>query len=144
MFRNILFDLDNTIYNYDYSHKTALNFVLETISKDNNINLELVKNTFNKDKNKFQNVCYNNASSHNKFIQLKKLFESLNLDLKKLDTIYQIYLNKFNESLIIYPYLIDFLKLCKKNKINMYILTNNTCQEQISRLNKMNIINVVI
>lgn len=72
MFRNIFFDLDNTIYNYDYSHKTALNFVLETISKDNNINLELVRNIFNKGKNKFQNVCYNNASSHNKFIQLKK------------------------------------------------------------------------
>ena len=141
MFRNVLFDLDNTIYDYDYSHKTALNVVLEKISKNNNINLELVKNTFNQEKDKFQNVCYNNASSHNKFIQLKKLFESLNLELVQLDNIYQIYLNTFNESLNIYPYLLDFLKLCKKNKINMYILTNNTCQEQISRLNKMNIIN---
>ena len=46
----------------------------------------------------------------------------------------------FEQSLSIFPGVIEFIKFCNSNNIKMYILTNNICQEQIQRLTKMNLI----
>jgi len=137
MFKYIIFDFDNTIYNYDLANSSSLSKVFADLSKDYNIPLDNVINAFNIQKIIFQNHCYNHASCHNKFIQIKKLFEFLKLDITYVDKYYQKYINYFNEKLELYPYLIDFLIFCKNHSIKMYILTNNICREQINKLNQL-------
>jgi HAD superfamily hydrolase (TIGR01549 family) len=138
MFNYILFDFDNTIYDYDYSHTKALDHMLHTLEKD--FHIKDSKNIFKDEKKKFKYVCYNNASTHNKFIQIKKLFEVLNLPLDKIDYYYDIYQTIFNDSLLLYPNIIDFLNFCKNNNIKMFIVTNNLCQIQIQKMKKLNIL----
>jgi HAD superfamily hydrolase (TIGR01549 family) len=144
MFKYILFDLDNTIYNYDKCNETALNFVFNKISENYEMDIIEIKTIFNSEKNKFKNSCNNtNASSHNKFIQLKKLFERLKIKLDNIDYYYGLYVSIFNNNINenLYKNIINFLDFCKINKIKMYILTNNMCREQIQKINKLNIIN---
>ena len=137
MFKNILFDFDNTLYDYESANKEALDTVFRKLNE--NFNLNNVNDAYEKEKKKFQNYC-SNASSHNKFIQLKKIFEKYNLDLNQLNSYYDLYINVFKSNLKLYPGLLEFLDLCTRNGIKMYILTNNTCKEQIERLQKLDLL----
>lgn len=137
MFKHILFDFDNTVYDYEFANKEALEKVFCKLNQ--NFNLNDVNDIYEKEKKKFKNYCCN-ASSHNKFIQLKKIFEKYNLDLNKLNYYYDLYIDIFKNNLKLYPNLLDFLDICNKNGIKMYILTNNTCKEQIERLQKLELL----
>lgn len=137
MFKYILFDFDNTLYDYEDANKKAIEKVFCKLNE--NFNLNNVNDTYEKEKKKFQNYCYN-ASSHNKFIQLKKIFEKYNLNLNQLTFYYDLYIDIFKNNLKLYSCLLDFLDLCSRNGIKMYILTNNTCKEQIERLQKLDLL----
>ena len=140
MFNYILFDLDNTIYNYDNAHQKAINFVFDKIHDDFKINKIELERCFKNEKKKYQQCCYRQASSHNKFIQIKKLLEQYSLDLSKVNYYYEIYTKTFNESIELYPNVLNFITFCKSKNIKMYILTNNICRDQLERLTHMNII----
>ena len=140
MFNYILFDLDNTIYNYDNAHQKAINFVFDKIHDDFKVNKIELEISFKNEKKKYQQCCYRQASSHNKFIQIKKLLELYSLDLSKVNYYYEIYTKTFNESIELYPNVLNFIKFCKSKNIKMYILTNNICRDQLERLTHMNII----
>ena len=55
MFKHLIFDFDNTIYNYDYSHKTALYHTFELLSKKYNIPIRTIHEKYNIGKEKYQN-----------------------------------------------------------------------------------------
>ena len=137
MFKYILFDFDNTLYDYEFANKKAIDTVFYKLNE--NFDLDNVNDTYEKEKKKFQNYCYN-ASSHNKFIQFKKIFEKYDLELNQLNSYYDLYIDIFKSNLKLYPGLLDFLNLCIKNGIKMYILTNNTCKEQIERLQRLDLL----
>jgi len=139
MFNYLIFDFDNTLYNYDICHEEALNFTIDKINSDFNIlnGLEIFLN----EKKIFQNLIGKTPASHSKYIQFKKFFEKNKIGLDKLDEYYLLYENKFNDNLSLYPNLLNFLQLCKEKNIKLYILTNNLCREQINKLNKLGIIN---
>tara|TARA_Y100001933_G_C18996727_1_gene562764 strand:- start:946 stop:2700 length:1755 start_codon:yes stop_codon:yes gene_type:complete len=140
MFSYILFDLDNTIYSYTDAHEIAINSVLDNMSSFFKIDKKELEKNYTNEKGKYQLCCYRQASSHNKFIQIKKLFEKYSLDLNKVNYYYEIYKEIFNNEIRLYSNVLDFIKFCKSRNIKMYILTNNTCYDQLERLQKMNII----
>ena len=70
MFKYILFDFDNTIYDFESANQTALNQVWVQLSQEFKINLEQLQQQYILEKKKFQNYCQN-ASSHHKLIQIK-------------------------------------------------------------------------
>ena len=141
MFDNIIFDLDNTLYNYNLCHEIALNNSLEYIQSLINIKKDLLLKYFNDEKKIHKIQTSNTATSHNKYIQFKKLLDFLKINLLHLDDIFNIYINSFNEQLKLYDYVLDFIKLLHSNNVKLYILTNNTCREQINRLKNLNILN---
>ena len=73
MFHYLLFDLDNTIYNYELCYKNAIENVINYIHQKYNLNKHDLYIQFKKIKKIFQNTTINNASSHNKCIQFKTL-----------------------------------------------------------------------
>ena len=134
MFNHILFDFDNTLYNYDKSNQKAFDKLINELYCEFKINKEKLVETYNREKNKYQKCCYGTASSHNKYIQIKKLFDTFNLDLTRLDYYYNLYNISFNNSMELYPNCLDFIKFCKSKSIKLYILTNNLCKVQLDRL----------
>jgi len=140
MFNYILFDLDNTIYDYNKAHQKAISCVFDNMNNDFNINKEELEKSFKNEKKKYQQCCYRQAASHNKFIQIKKLLERYSLDLSKVNYYYKIYTETFNANIELYPNVLNFIRFCKSRNIKMYILTNNICSDQLERLTHINII----
>ena len=140
MFNHILFDLDSTIYNYDISNCISYDKLIDELGHEFKINKEQLVKTYKREKKKYQNCCYGTASSHNKYIQIKKVFDTFNLDLTRLDYYYNLYNTTFNSSMELYPYCLDFIKFCKSKDIKLYILTNNLCKIQLDKLQKLQII----
>lgn len=117
MFKGFLIDIDNTIYDYDISHNTAIKavfkFANEEMQIDNfeseyflarqNIHLELAET----------------ASSHNRLLYFQRTCErlgvnSINWALK----LYNLYWNNFLDSIRICENALPFLNsICKKSRI---------------------------
>jgi HAD superfamily hydrolase (TIGR01549 family) len=145
MFKHLIFDFDNTIYDYDSAHKIALLHIFDMLSKKYNIHLQTIRENFIRCKEKYQNKCYGHASSHNKFAQFKNLFQMLNIKNEnnvyatELSNCYEMYITTFNENLELYDGILEFLDFCLSQNINMYMLTNNLCKEQMEKIKLLNI-----
>jgi len=139
MFNHLIFDLDNNLYNYSLCNDKGLNKINIYIFNTYNIDLIIIQKSFNEIKKKYHNTVFHQASSHNKCIQFKKLCEYLDLPIEESCNLYDLYIEEFNNYLELFDGVEKFLKLCQKNNINCYILTNNIYYEQIKRLKKLNI-----
>ena len=119
--------------------KKEINNVFNYISSSFGLDINNIKDIFNNLKKKYQNTVFNQAASHNKYIQLKKLCEYLKLPIQQSCIFYDLYLEEFNKNLKLFDHAEEFLLFCQDSNINCFILTNNICYEQINRLEKLNI-----
>ncbi len=78
-FKNLILDLDNTLYSYDSAHKEALSFLLNQFSREFHIDIEDVKKTFRIARKKTHIELPNRAASHNRLLYVQKLFELYNI-----------------------------------------------------------------
>lgn len=137
MFNYLIFDIDNTIFNYSKANSIALkatfDYILTFFNKKNIID------EFNLSKSLYQNEC-TTASMHNKFIQFKNLLNKINISLDNLIPIYNVYKKSFINNIEVFDGLEEFLILQKQNNIKLYCLSNNLCKEQIEYLNKLDLL----
>jgi len=139
MFNNLIFDFDNTLYDYSHCYNEALNTVFIYLQEKLKINIEDIKYQFQQQKKIIQNSINNQASSHNKCIQFKKIVEFYHLPVEEAIVLYDLFIDNFNKHLKLYDYVEDFLKICIDNNIKCFLLTNNICYEQLFRLKKLNL-----
>jgi len=129
MILGVIFDFDNTIYNYDISNKNALNTLFESLSNDLSCNdIEEIYNTIN------YNIKHSNNTNNkfNKTIYIKQLLEKLNIPLFE----YYKYLNIYetNFKIQIHDHIIEIFKLLKQNNIKIAICSNNIFIQQMNKL----------
>jgi putative hydrolase of the HAD superfamily len=139
MILGVIFDFDNTIYDYDYCNKIALNTLFLELSLNFNKDINLIKNTYN-NINKNIKLSNNSSSKFNKGHYIKNLFENLNISLNELDKYLKIYNNSFNDNLKLYNKIEELLKLFKKNNIKIGLLSNNIFYQQYEKLKILNIL----
>jgi HAD superfamily hydrolase (TIGR01549 family) len=141
LIKGIIFDLDNTIYDYNNAHKKALEILFKYLKKTYNLNKEI-------NYKKFNDIITNNlgkctASSHNKILTFKLICEDLDILPNKLLEINEIYHNAFLKNMILYDNIIEFLELCKKNSIKICILTDYILEFTYKKLENLNIFNYI-
>lgn len=140
-YKGIIFDLDNTIYDYDYSHNISLKNVFNFINKKTNIDISFLYQTYANISSTIKYELKNTASSHNKTIYFKKILEILNIELLLLNQINQIYWSSFFENIKCFDYFEEFLKWNKSIGVKISILSDYQTEYQIRKLEKLNIIN---
>ena len=87
----IIFDLDNTIYNYIEVHNKALNILFDYINNNFNLNININDNIYEIYNKKLKNNIGNNtASSHNKILTIKLLCEELLIPSNNLTKLYNV------------------------------------------------------
>jgi ribulose-5-phosphate 4-epimerase/fuculose-1-phosphate aldolase len=104
MFKYVIFDLENTLYDYNATHLKALNHVFELILKKTDVKLEYLQKEYNENLN---------------FDQLSKLS---NLQVQTVLTptfLNDEYWNMFYASITIYPSIKDLLDLYKSHGIQL-------------------------
>jgi HAD superfamily hydrolase (TIGR01549 family) len=134
MFQNLLFDIDNTIFNFSHAEQIALERLFTELEKKTTYSSEQIKKTYHIQKQKFQNCAGQTASSHSKYLQLKTLFDKLAISLNELKYFSNYYDEQFKENIVLYENCREFLEFCKSKDIKLYCLSNNTSREQIERV----------
>lgn len=131
MHKYVLFDLDNTLYNYDHCHETALRNTFKNYI--NTIPIHTLKLKYKGIKTNTKNNLLKTGSSHSRLIYFKQLVEECNLDISplKLNTCYW---TKFYENIKPFKGTIEFLKLLKKHSIKIGIITNFTLEHQLKKI----------
>lgn len=139
MFEVILFDLDNTLYDYDYTHNIALNSVFLYIKEKNDIDIDNLEKEYNIIKVQLKNDILKTGSCHSRIIYFKNLI--INLYLKNIDAIEldDLYWKSFYNNMKLYNNISELLILFKKNNIKLGLITNFTTKHQLQKLKFLNI-----
>ena len=132
MFKNLLFDIDNTIFNFHHAEQIALEKIFQKLEKETNYSYNHIKETYLIQKKIFQNHSGVTGSSHCKFLQLKTLFDKLSISLNQLHVFSEYYDDEFKKNILLYPKCEEFLRFCRLNNINLYCLSNNTSKEHLN------------
>lgn len=123
MIKGVIFDFDNTIYDYDKINQDALNNILnpDDIILYNNISSEIKKS----------NNCNN---KFNKSIYFKRFVETKKLPFIEIYNLIDKYNSYFNTHIKLNDNIVDLFILLKKHNIKIIILSNNTIENQLERI----------
>ena len=137
----ILFDLDNTIYNYKPCHKFALKNVENFISSKFNIEKKEFNKLYEDSKKIVKKQLGNSASSHNRLIYFQYLLEmiGLNTQVKLSLDLDQIYWMNFFKKMKINDYVLELLDEIRLLNIKSAMVTDLTTQIQFRKLLYLNI-----
>lgn len=138
MIKAVIFDIDNTIYNYDTCHSNAY----QALAKYCQRSFSLEKDTYDSCYKKagdmvIQRVGTSTAAIHSRTLRFQCMMELLKEPLfPHVEKMYQIYWNTFLEQVVPYPGLLDFLSLLKSHHIRIGIGTDMTARIQYKKLEK--------
>ena len=138
-YKFIVFDLDDTLYDYSYCHRISLKRVLNIISKDFNLDLHSLENKYEKFSDDLKIQIGNTASSHSKFIYFHHLFRYFKIDIAILNFYFFLYWNEFLKNMVLYKNVYKFLNFLKDQK-TLYILTDYYSKETFQKLKQLKII----
>jgi len=133
MLNAIIFDFDNTLYNYDLCNTSALDLLFLEISNEHDILIDTIRDSY-KSINKNIKSSNNNSNKFNKIIYIKQLLEELRISIKFIGKYIHIYNTEFNNKFKLYDNIIDVIKLLKIQNINISILSNNIFHQQYDKI----------
>lgn len=138
MIKGVIFDLDNTVYNYDMCHKYAMKKLEDYVCQKYAINLERFSKAFGEAKNYVKKRLSNTAASHNRILYMQRFLEIIGEkpSLEALD-LYDFYWNAMFENMWAFDYVIPLMDYLKDHKIMIGILTDLTAHIQHRKLAHM-------
>lgn len=142
MILGIIFDFDNTLYDYETINKNSLNKLFNQLSLDNNLNINNIENLYKKINSNIKN-SNNSNNKFNKIIYIKKLLEELKISLLFLDKYLKIYYDQFNNQFKIYVGVLELFKFLKENNIKIGICSNNIFIQQYDKLKSSNLLEYI-
>ena len=138
MIKAVIFDIDNTIYNYDSCHAIAYQALAE-----------YCRHSFSLEKDEYD-TCYSQAGSiviervgtstaaiHSRTLRFQCMMELLKQPLfPHVEKMYQIYWDTFLAQIVPHPGLLEVLSLLKSRHIRIGIGTDMTARIQYKKLEK--------
>jgi len=109
MINTVIFDFDNTLYNYDLCNEHGLNQLFNELSDDFNITIDIIRESYQLI-NKNIKASNNNSNKFNKIIYIKQLLEELNISLKFVEKYLDIYNSAFNDKFKVYDNVIELIR----------------------------------
>lgn len=140
MIKLVVFDLDNTLYDYDYCNKSAEKALFNELSDLFSVDLEYCKKLLCEAKLKVKNQLGNVAASHNRLLYTQNICERLGVNpLLYAMQLYDTYWNAFLNSMTGYNYVIPLFDRLKSAGIEIGILTDLTAAIQFRKLSKLEV-----
>ena len=139
----IIFDLDNTFYNYQNSHSSALRAVFSFQNEFDDYKEFFIK--YEETKKKVQKRLPHNPSRHSKLIYFKDLYYE-KIDLQKIYELESIYWDSFIDSTEIDKDSVNLLSNEKGASDLYYLFTNQNTNIQLKKINSwgLNFFDLVI
>lgn len=134
--KGILLDLDNTLYDYDKVHESAMNETVRYICKISGKDEQTINNLFIKCREEVHQALCNTAASHNRVLYFQKMCEALKMDvIENVLKIYNVYWDTTLANLNMDEHTLDFMNYISKYKIAL--ITDLTAHIQFRKLEKL-------
>ncbi|MBT5022892.1 HAD-IA family hydrolase [Candidatus Woesearchaeota archaeon] len=141
MKKAVLFDLDDTLYEYGPVHKQALKASYSILKKKIKIDWEKFYYLFNLSKSEIHRELSGTAASHNRVLYFQRLIEKTHstVDPKVILDLYNTYWNTFLNNMVLRKGVIDVLKKLKQRGIKIAVVSDLTTNIQLRKIHKLGI-----
>lgn len=139
-YNNLVFDLDDTFYNYASTHKIAVNNLISFLVNKTQFTNEEVLLAYNLGRKKTHIDLVNTGASHNRLLYVQKTLEILKLDSISLSLeCYNAYWDVFLENITLFEGVKKLLETLKEKDKKICILTDLTAHIQFRKLKALGI-----
>ena len=140
MIKAIIFDIDNTLYDYDKAQKAAMNALATFTCENLEISMDEFRNAFNLARNETKKLARNLGSSHSRMVYCQKTLEYLGYrPITFALDMYDIFWNTFLEHMECDDDLQRVMEYFKCREIKIGICTDLTTHIQHRKLKQMRI-----
>lgn len=141
MIKSVIFDLDNTLYDYDYCNTLAEKKLFDAISLDFNISYARAAELLNKAKTNVKtNLCDDVAAAHNRILYMQNICEQAGKNpFLHAMKFYNVYWDTMLESMSLFDYVRPLLKELRDRNLKIGILTDLTAHIQYRKISKLGI-----
>lgn len=138
MIKAVVFDLDNTIYNYDECHIVAMKQLEEYVCDKYGLNKVDFRKNFELAKDEVKKLLGNTGASHNRMLYMQIFLEKINQSpVEDALELYDIYWGAMLEKMTPFKYVMPLMKQLKHRKIEIGILTDLTAHIQHRKIKKL-------
>lgn len=138
MIKAVVFDLDNTIYNYDECHIVAMKQLEEYVCDKYGLNKVDFRKNFELAKDEVKKLLGNTGASHNRMLYMQSFLEKINQSpVEDALELYDIYWSAMLEKMTPFKYVMPLMKQLKHRKIEIGILTDLTAHIQYRKIKKL-------
>lgn len=145
MIDTIIFDLDNTLYEYEPCHQAGLIAAFLELGKFTELNQEELDIAYKQAQDEVKSHVQDQAASHNRLLYFKFLCESLDLSSVDLPLrLEDVYWNAYLNEMKLFEGVLDLLDWLKSRNLKLGLCTDLTAQIQLKKLQKLNLGNYFI
>jgi putative hydrolase of the HAD superfamily len=144
MIKAVVFDLDNTVYDYNYCHEKSMKNLKKFVCDKYGISADRFNFMFDKAKTIVKEQLGNTGSSHNRMLYMQVFLELIGR--KPADgalELYDEYWNTMLATMELYPYVIPLMKELRKRGIIIAVLTDLTAHIQHRKIKRLGIADYV-
>ena len=140
MIKAVIFDLDDTLYDYKSLNKVAIEKLSNFVNENLGVNNDAFYLAFEKARNDTKNHLGDVASSHNRMIYFQKTLENLNINPFSFSLeMYNFYWDYILENMKPYKYVMELFNFIKSSDIKIGICTDLTVRIQHKKIRKLGI-----
>jgi len=137
----VLFDLDNTLYDYDRVHKLALKAVFNELRKHIEIKWDQFEKLFKISRREINRELSGTASAHNRVLYFQRLVEKTHesINPQVILKLYNAYWDTSLKEMFLRKDALDLLKSLKSENVKIAIVSDLTTNIQLRKIHKLGI-----
>lgn len=137
----MIFDLDNTLYEYEVCNVNAMSCISKIVSNKFKISESNFINYYEKARLQVKKRLTGSASSHSRLLYIKEAFEYMKIgsQIETIIELEQAYWNKYLEKAVLFSGVYEFLKILKDRGIVLTCLTNLNTFIQLKKIYYLNL-----
>lgn len=136
----VVFDLDNTFYDYDSAHEIALSVLFEDSRLSSHIE---VAEAYEIARTNVKNRLGSSASSHSRLLYLAECFALLEIEFNTsgLLELEELYWGTFLREMVVFPSSIEFIDELLAKEIECALVTDLTATIQYRKIESLELVN---
>lgn len=144
MLKAIIFDLDDTLYEYEEINKEAINALCAYTCNRYNISISVFLEVFRKAREENKQILGQTGASHNRMLYCQKMLEYLNIPPAEAALeLYETYWGYMLEHMELREGILELLQYCKEHSIKIGICSDLTAHIQHRKIRKLGISSLI-
>jgi len=140
-FSYAIFDLDQTLYNYEECNKIAIKKITKFMKKEFGFDEKMILESYMNSRKEINTELNNTSSMHSRFLYIKKMLEKLSIDEKINYTvqIHNLYWEEFFKEMELFDWVESTLEKLDNENITIIIATDFNARIQFEKVRKLKI-----